>query len=620
MRFLRMHLLAATTLLLVMETLAAPVSAQDYSFGVPLVEMQVFVNPDASVRIVYDFTFRNNPGAHAIDVVDIGTPTARYDPKNVQARSGGHSLREIRKSTEVSPGFEVHMGPATIPAGREGKLHVEFTMPDMVFQDTTRGDYASLRVTPTWFGDRYVTGNTHLKVAIHLPKGVKPDEALHQGLNFTQKAVSDGQTSVVWEWPAVRFTGEHMVAVSFPKRDMQRVVRLTKWDLLVNWFTESTQARVIAGIVGLVLLGVAFFRFTGGTGIVVYLLLCGLAVWLFFVSPGWHLVLLPILVVLVAVNEWALRRRSSGYMPPIAEVEGGGIKRGLTAPEAAVLLEMPLARVLGLVIFGMLKKGILHQVSADPLHVAVDDAFRTKDGAAAGAKEPERFLRQAAQEKGIVMHTYEQPFLFLLAGNPGKPVKALDFSAAVRQLIQRVVARMKGFDLSDTKDYYQSIVRRACQQAAAIGDIPQREKTIDRDFEWILMGDDWPTVFTYGRPYRPIWTRGTTGAFPTWTGGETVTGGGIPGKTSASDVAASFTGWTENTFGNMASAISPGALSVPKPAGGFVDLGGADRLTGEFFQALSEAGSKGGGGGGGSGCACACAGCACACACAGGGR
>ena len=47
---------------------------------------------------------------------------------------------------------------------------------------------------------------------------------------------------------------------------------------------------------------------------------------------------------------------------------------------------------------------------------------------------------------------------------------------------------------------------------------------------------------------------------------------------------------------------------------------GADRVTGEFFQALAESGGSGGGGGGGGGCACACAGCACACACAGGGR
>jgi hypothetical protein len=73
----------------------------------------------------------------------------------------------------------------------------------------------------------------------------------------------------------------------------------------------------------------------------------------------------------------------------------------------------------------------------------------------------------------------------------------------------------------------------------------------------------------------------------------------------------------------MTSAIAPGSLAVSRPSGGFLNLSGADKVTGEFFQALGEAAASGGGGGhggGGGGCACACAGCACACACAGGGR
>jgi hypothetical protein len=91
---------------------------------------------------------------------------------------------------------------------------------------------------------------------------------------------------------------------------------------------------------------------------------------------------------------------------------------------------------------------------------------------------------------------------------------------------------------------------------------------------------------------------------------------GIPGQTTFSDVAASFSGWAENTMGSLASAISPGALNAGQSPGGFLDLSGADHVTGEIFSALAEASTSGGGGGGG----CACAGCACACACAGGGR
>jgi len=600
---------------------AATASGQDYRFGVPELQMAVTVQPDASVRIVYDITFNNQPGAHPIDIVDIGTPDKRYSLGQIKASCNGIASSDIRRTTnpDVKYGFEVHLGAGTITPGQMGAVHVEFDMPDRVYQDTTNAELASLRITPTWFGDRYVVGNTHIQVQIQLPKSVQPEEVLHQGLNFTLKAKPDQGTLVGWDWPADRLTREHMVGVSFPKRDLDRVVIKTKLDQLLEWFSGSAQARVVAGLIFLALFGLLFFRFSGGTGVSVFVVLSVGAVVVFVLSPALHLLALPIVVVLIGANEWYLSRRKADYMPPIAQVEGGGIKRGLTAPEAAALLELPVAKVLSLVIFGMLKKGLLRQVQADPLVVAIhEDLHLPLDQPPTAEKKRCRFYRQAGQKKGVVVHNYEHAFLSLLQDNPGKPVKEIDFGVPMRKLLELAAGRMKGFDLSDTQAYYRAIVRRACQQAAAIGDVPQREKVIDRDFEWILMDDHYPTVFTYGRPYRPIWTRGTTAGVP----GAPSAGPGMPGQTSFGDVAASFAGWAENTMGSIASAISPGSLAVAQPAGGFLDLSGADRVTGAFFQALGKAAASGGGGGGGSGggCACACAGCACACACAGGGR
>ena len=39
--------------------------------------------------------------------------------------------------------------------------------------------------------------------------------------------------------------------------------------------------------------------------------------------------------------EFLRRMRRPSYLPALVSVEGGGIRRGLTAPEAAVLLEIP---------------------------------------------------------------------------------------------------------------------------------------------------------------------------------------------------------------------------------------------------------------------------------------
>lgn len=639
--------------------LAPPAAWADYSFQVPLVEMKVFVQPDASVRIQYQILFANNPAGKTIDIVDIGTPTADYDLPTVRASCRGQPARLIRPSEYVQPGFEVHLGPGQIPSGQKGQFQTEFTVRNLVFQDTTRSDYASFRITPTWFGQQFVTGATHLKLAVHLPPGVKPEEVLHQGQPFSDKALFQNHVVVVWEWPNTRLTKEHLVGVSFPKRVMDRVIRQTAWDLFMHWFRHSPGARWTVGILTLVLFGVVYFRFTGGTGGSLFVILSIAAVVLFIYSPGWQLASLPIVLVLLIVNEWAMRRRPRGYMPPIAYVEGGGIKRGLTAPEAACLLELPLGRVLGLVIFGLLKKGILRHVSDDPLAVEVVEDFRfegrsapataspQKEGvveaagapsrstsadasAAAPAETPPAFYRRVAQEKGVILHTYEYPFLAILEAHPGQPVEKIDFGPALRSLVERTAERMKGFDLEQTKEYYRWVVRRAVEQAAAIGEIQQRQEHLDRQFEWVLIDDDWPTVFV--GPYRPPWRRGPIGrmAGPVirplpHPGAPMPTGPAapaapppIPGQTTARDVAASFAGWAENTFGRLASSLTPGSLNLPTASGGFVDLSGFDRVTGEFFKALAEARSSGGGGGGG--CACACAGCACACACAGGGR
>ena len=323
-----------TTLLaaLLVIAAAAPARAQQYFFGVPQVEMLVTVNTDASVRIAYDFTFQNAPGAHSIDIVDIGAPTANYSLNNVRASIDGHQLSDFRDSTEVKPGFEIHLSVWEIRPGQTGRLHVEFTMPEMVYQDTTRSDYASLRVTPTWFGDRYVRGTTDLKIAVQLPEGVKPDEVLDQGQRFTLKGATQHGAMVGWDFPAVRLTGKHLVGLSFPGRGMTGLVVFTKLDMLLKWFGESTQARVILGAIFMVLLGILFFRFSGGTGLSVYAVLAMAAGALFAYSPAMHLLAMPAVVMLVALNEWTLSRRKLHYMPPIAQIEGGGIKRGLTAP------------------------------------------------------------------------------------------------------------------------------------------------------------------------------------------------------------------------------------------------------------------------------------------------
>lgn len=619
-QFSKKIIFALTLLVLVFFT--APASAQSYSFSVPEMDMQVFVQADGSVRIVYDIRFQNDSFFQPIDIVDIGMPTDDYDISNMRAEVDGVPVNNIFPSEFVSPGVEVHLRAQAIQGGESGTLHFEFTMPELIFQDVTRQDYASLQITPTWFGSEFVNGTTNLKIAIHMLEGIQPEEVLFQDEDnpFTGKYLFQDHVVVLWEFPGTRLTGPHEVGVSFPTRGLSNVVRQTVFSLAIRWFESSEELRIFWGIGALILFAILFFRFTNGTGFALFALMaCGL-IYTFVQSAGWQLCSPFPLIGLIIVNETALRGRKKKYLPAIAQVEGGGIKRGLTAPEAAALLEMPLNKVLTLIVFGLLKKGILTQLDASPLKVEVAPEFRAKHFSS--LKERHEHRRKAAQEKGTVLHKYEQRFLDSIEARPNRPVSAIDFTNAMKDFLQNVANRVKGFDLSDTQDYYRKIVSRAWKEAQSIGEIEQREQFLDRNMEWVLMHEDYPTVFhTPRHVYYPIWARplSTSGtgraAAPSLGSEKAPAGRGGPGL---GDVAGGFAGWAENTMAGLAGTILPGKISAPG-AQGVINLSGLDKATGDFFEALAKSGGSGGGGGGG-GCACACAGCACACACAGGGR
>ena len=605
--------------------LAADAQAQSYWFGVPEVEMVVRIRPDASAQIEYAFRFANEPGAHAIDIVDVGMPTDDYDLNTMTAWANGDLGPTIQHSTYVTPGVEIHLGRHTIHAGNEGEVKLRFTHPDLVFNDTTDSDLASFQITPTWFGSQYVTGTTDLKLLIFLPEGVAPDDVLHQGQReFANKAITDEGTAVLFRWERTTFTHAHTVGISFPIASMDRVVRISKWALLVQAVDGSSTTKAWMTLLVLALMTFTFFRFSGGTGFVVYVFALGATAFAVLSSAEILLLSLPVAIALPIANEVLLRKRKSRYLPPIAEIEGGGIKRGLTAPEAAVLLEEPLGKVLTLVVFGMLKKELLAQTSASPLIVEVVGRY---DMARLAKKKRPYERRTRARKNGIALRPYEEEFLQRIEqATKGVPLRDLDFSPELKLMVEMTADRLSGFDLSDTKDYYRSIIDRALREAESAVDLEAGPtEAMDRNLEWLLLRDGVGDLFDRTH-YRPPWHRhhhhDHGGGISLPDAAPSPDGGGGGWSPTLGDAAASYAGWAENTFGDLAGAILPGEVGAK--GGGFMDLSGVDRVTGDILEAMAENSGSGGGGGysggGGSSCACACAGCACACACAGGGR
>ncbi len=120
-------------------------------------------------------------------------------------------------------------------------------------------------------------------------------------------------------------------------------------------------------------------------------------------------------------------------------MEGNGVKRGLTAVEAALLMEQPMDRILTMILFSVIKKGAATVTSRDPLRL--DIANPLPEGLRAYEAD---FLSAMAIEKTTARRTALQNMM--------------------TSLIKSVSEKMRGFSLKETKAYYQDIMNKAWQQ------------------------------------------------------------------------------------------------------------------------------------------------------------
>jgi hypothetical protein len=424
----------------------------------------------------------------------------------------------------------------------------------VVYPDDKDQNYASAAFSPTWFGSQYVVGNTDLTVIFHLPPGVKPEEprwhSAPSGFPSEPQTALDNEGRVMYTWsnPSASGSRQYTFGASFPKTYIPATAIVTKpaFDIF-GW---------IGSLVG---------------GCVPFAFIC----FFFLVGVG-----MPIL------NMIGGQRRKLQYMSPKIAIEGHGIKRGLTAVEAAILMEQPLDKVMTMILFGVVKKGAAAVVKRDPLQVEVTSP--TPDG----------------------LHEYELSFLEAMKeSDPAKRRNLLQEMTV--KLVRSVSEKMKGFSRRETIDYYRRIMEAAWEQVQK-ANTPEMQMTFfDQQLEWTMLDKDYDDrsrrVFTgpvfmpmwWGR-YDPVYGRGPTStsggqvSVPSQPGGRT----SLPGAQFAASVVGGVQTFSQKVIGNVqdfTTRVTNVTNPPPKPTA-----------------------SSGGGRSGGCACACACAGCACACA--GGGR
>ncbi len=512
----------------------APSFAQTYYFSVPSNHSDVFINQDGSITISYAITFANDSGASPIDVVDIGLPNDNYDLSTAKAWIGDQPITEIYKSTYIDTGVEVRLGSQSIMPGATGTLYFQIDNPHMVYTDDEKPDYASVEFSPTWYGSDYTYGTTDVMVNFHFPAGVTAEETIYHYRQYdTYSFDKDGRIVFTFREPAGSPSSQYMYGVSFPAKYVTTVF-------------EPYRPPFILKVLEFFVEHIFLFFFLGMIGFIV-------------------------------LNLFRKRQRKMQYMPANVAIEGVGIKRGLTAPEAALLTDTPLAKVVTMILFGLLKKGIVRVET-----VPTPKVFKL-DGAGSEALRP-----------------YEKAFLACVKADgtldtgPLKPVMV--------DMIKETNKALKGFSRAETTDYYRAIVDLAWKHVKAANTPELLGQEWDKQLEWTMMDKDYDKrmedTFDGRDVVMPRWYGNYSGpATPAECGGRHSLR--CPGPSSPTIWSSSVEGFSGKLITNVESFVT-----------------GVSRVTNPPPQTSS--GRSSGGGGGGCACACACAGCACACA--GGGR
>jgi hypothetical protein len=544
---------------------AGVAAGQSYHFQVPKAAVNYTINSNGTATIEYTYNFVNDTGAPSIEYVDIGMPAnSTFSYSDMSGEIDGHSISHIAKSSEISNGVEFGLGGNSIPAGGSGTFHALINNVRGVLYPGTEKEsepYASTQFETNYFASGSISGNTDMTVTIFLPKGMSTDQPRYYppknwpGSDQPASGYdSQGQIYYTWEAPNANLGKGYIFGAAFPASFVPSSAIGTPPSNTINF----------GGIIGWISANAC----TCG-GIAAFVLFFG---WVIYQSSV------------------GSRKRKMQYLPPKISIEGHGIKRGLTAVEAGILMQQPMDKILTMILFSTVKKGAATVTKRDPLTIQVTDPL------------PED------------LRAYEVDFLnaFQMKNDSKRRAALQDLMI---KLVQSVTSKMKGFSLKETVDYYQKIIDRAWQYIKE-ADTPEVEmKNLDEAMDWTIADRDYEErsrrVFT-GPVFVPIWwgrydpsfgggaaAAAGSGAAPVARpGGQSVSLPQLPGSDFAASVVGGIQNFSANVIGditNFTSGVTNKTNPPPPPS------------SGRSF-------------GGGSGCACACACAGCACACAGGGR
>ncbi|MEK6256957.1 MAG: hypothetical protein N2C13_06550 [Chloroflexota bacterium] len=211
-------------------------------------------------------------------------------------------------------------------------------------------------------------------------------------------------------------------------------------------------------------------------------------------------------ILFIAIRARRKFPRKLIYEQAVAKIEGGGIKRGLTPPEAAVVLGRPYSQIATLVILQLLRKNVLEIIKAESLAVRVASKYSfISNNKTAEERANERNL--AAQVSSVVLYPYEHLFIEYLDQKSLKTLIEINFDVLLKPFVLHVANRIVGYDFGETRRYYEAIIRRSPVEARTEGKLVfDAGKIVEKNILWILMHENADQLLSEDfRDYLPGW-------------------------------------------------------------------------------------------------------------------
>ena len=517
-------LLFATTIITLSLFAIRPAKAQNPDYYFNKEWAKVYINEDGSIDLFYNITITCT--RLSIGYVTVGMPAPNFHIGYVKDFPSGATLTYEDKSSGSYYGIEIAL-KQRISAGQSATFILLANVPQMIYEDTYNPGNVGLQFIPCWF-DRRVE---ELRVLIVLPSGVKESEIkTPKGLDWDNLLTEDGNYVVYWE--------------------RQNVPANYKFDNPP--FGVSIPQKYVPG----------FKKAEPGWSL-----------------PTWLLPLGGMIIIMVAGVMIIRSRVKLNYARPRIMAEALGPARGLTAVEAAVVLNLSPLRVLTMILFSLLLKRAIRVTEVEPL-IKVE-------------------VSKDAPQK-LQLRYYELDFM--KAVSPDGTLDEKTLARTYLSLKRDVDRKMRGFSREDTVNYYKSIVDKAWTQVTTAGTPELKGDALEQQLDWLLLDEKYKERMEQTFPPdiiilpRPDWWWYWHGPRIPPKGPATTRAPTVPSKAKPIPGA--------DFANNVVTAVEQSSNRLVKNAESFVNK----ILPAPPVQSHEPVHHR-------ASCACACASCACACAC-----